>query len=347
MAKVKSEAFSNALAKTGAHTRLFLFYGADEANSALLAERTRKHLGADAEKVELSGIQLKDDPALLAQEAASMSLFGDKRTIFVVGKGEECKEAITQLLQAQKIENPVIVQLSGITDKSATAKLVASDKNALGCISYRPEVGHVAQYVREVAQEKGLAMPRDIAMTIARYTQLDRRLAAIEVEKIALFLDAEPGSRKTVDDVVMAQLAAETEEDTLAPAINAIMSGQMAALPAQLSRLQDGSLQAVVLLRALQGRAVQLGHLHAALRAGQNSDSAMKSLGIFYKENAMISGQLNKWSPPALERLAMRLITVHHAVMNSSQDAVRLLSQECTAIAINAARAKARPSRYA
>lgn len=342
MAKVKSEHFAGALSNSGPSTRLFLFYGADEANSAMLAEKTRRHLGADAEKVDLSGAQLKDDPALLAQEAASMSLFGDKRTIYVTAKGEECKAAITMLLEADKVENPAIIQISGITDKSATAKLVASDKNALGCISYQPELGHIAQFIREVAQQKGLAMPREIAESIARYTRLDRRLAEIEVEKIALYLDAEPGGRKTVDNVVMAQLAAETEEDALAPALNAIMSGQLAQLPIQLARLSDGSLQPVLLLRALQGRAVKLGQIHVAKRGGQDIDSTIKSLGIFYKEIPQVKTQLAKWSPPSLARLAERLIVLHKRIMGSSQDAERLLAQECTAIAINAARASRR-----
>lgn len=342
MAKVKSGQFAGALAGSGADARLFLFYGADEANSATLAEKTRLHLGAEAERIDLTGAQLKEDPALLAQEAASLSLFGDARTIMVSGKGEECQAAITMLLEADAVVNPAIVQISGITDKSATAKMVASAKNALGCISYQPELGDVAQSIRAAAQEKGLAMPREIAETIASYTRLDRRLAAIEVEKIALYLDAEPGGRKTVDNVVMAQLAAETDEDALAPALNAIMSGQMGQLPAQLARLSDGSLQPVLLLRALEARAVVLGRIHAAIRAGQNDKLAMKSAGIFWKEEAIIAAQLSKWTPASVARLTERLIALHGRMMQGSQDAVRLLTQECTAIAINAARARRR-----
>ena len=342
MAKVKSDQFNGALAKAGPDIRLFLFYGADEANSAALAQKTRLHLGKDAEKVDISGAQLKEDPVFLVQEAASLSLFGDKRTLFVVGKGEECRTAITMLLEAETVENPVIVQLSGITDKSATAKLVASDKYALGCISYQPELGPVAQSIRAMAQEKGLAMPREIAESIARYTRLDRRLAGIEVEKIALYLDAEPGGRKTVDNVVMAQLAAETDEDALAPALNAIMSGQMAQLPAQLARLNDGSLQPILLLRALEARAVKLGQIHTAIRAGQDSDKAIQYAGIFYKEKSNVQMQLQRWRPAAVARLTERLIDLHGRMMQSSQDAIRLLTQECTAIAINAARSKRR-----
>ena len=56
--------------------RLFLLYGPDDASSRALLPRLVRALGPDAEKVELDGPTLKADPARLADEAASFSLFG-------------------------------------------------------------------------------------------------------------------------------------------------------------------------------------------------------------------------------------------------------------------------------
>ena len=52
--------------------RLFLLYGPDEAGSRDLAARLPKKLGSDAERIDFTGAQLKADPALLADEAASI-----------------------------------------------------------------------------------------------------------------------------------------------------------------------------------------------------------------------------------------------------------------------------------
>lgn len=342
MVKVKSDGFASALRNASPDTRLFLFYGPDESGSAALAEKTRKTIGADAEKAELTGAQLKDDPALLAQEAASMSLFGDTRVLLVRGQGEECFAAIDALLGAEKVENPCIAQISGITDRSRTAKLAAGDDRAIACISYVPDLGNVAATVREMAQARGLAMPREIAERIAIYTKLDRRLAEMEVEKIALYLDAAPGGRVTVDMLVMEQLAAETEDDALAPAIQTILSGRMAQLTDQLDRLSDGSLQPVLLIRALEARCVQLAKVHRLMADGKDPKSAMRSAGIFWKEEGATQYQLRCWSPVALDRLAQRLLGIHAKVMQNSQDAVRLLVQECTMIAMAAARSAGR-----
>ncbi|WOE75056.1 DNA polymerase III subunit delta [Alterisphingorhabdus coralli] len=338
MAKIKSDNFASALKRATADTRLFLFYGPDESGSAALAEKTRLHIGADAEKVELSGPQLKEDPALLAQEAASLSLFGDARVILVRGQGEECFAAIDALLEAETVANPCIAQISGITDRSRTAKLAGGDDRALACISYVPDVHNVAATIREMAEARGLAMPREIAETIARYTRLDRRLAEMEVEKIALYLDAQPGQRASVDMLVMEQLAAETEDDALAPAIQTILSGRTAQLAAELDRLSDGTLQPVLLIRALEARCVQLAKVHRLMADGKDAKSAMRSTGIFWKEEGATQHQLRCWPPAALERLAERLLTIHAKVMQNSQDAVRLLVQECTMIAMAAAR---------
>ncbi|MEO1046131.1 MAG: DNA polymerase III subunit delta [Pseudomonadota bacterium] len=340
MAKVKSDNFLSALRSASPDIRLFLFYGPDESGSAALVEKTCQHIASDAEKVELTGPQLKEDPALLAQEAASLSLFGDARVILVRGQGEDCFAAIQGLLEAEIVANICIAQIGGITDRSRTAKLVADDDRALGCISYIPNLANVAATVREMAEARGLAMPREIAEKIAGYTRLDRRLAAMEVEKIALYLDAQPGQRASVDMLVMEQLAAETEDDALAPAIQTILSGRMAQLGHELDRLSDGTLQPVLLIRALEARCVQLARVHRLIADGKDAKSAMRSAGIFWKEEGMTQHQLRCWPPPALERLAERLLGVHAQVMRNSQDAVRLLMQECTMIAMAAARSR-------
>ena len=63
--------------------RLFLLYGPDESGSRALAARLERAMGPGAERIDLDGATLKEDPARLADEAASFSLFGEKRHIRV------------------------------------------------------------------------------------------------------------------------------------------------------------------------------------------------------------------------------------------------------------------------
>src|SRR4028118_2374475 len=65
--------------------RLYLFHGPDEGQSRALGERLLKALGAGRFLVSASAI--RSDPALLADEAGAMNLFGEPRAIWVQAPG--------------------------------------------------------------------------------------------------------------------------------------------------------------------------------------------------------------------------------------------------------------------
>jgi DNA polymerase-3 subunit delta len=68
--------------------RLYLFYGPAEAGTADLARRLIAGLG-EAERVDIEAAVLRKEPGRLADEAASVSLFGDARVIRATGLGED------------------------------------------------------------------------------------------------------------------------------------------------------------------------------------------------------------------------------------------------------------------
>ena len=65
-------------------------------------------MGEDAERIDLSGPDLKADPAKLADEAAAISLFGGARMIRIDPIGDESFAAVEALLEAEKAGNPVV-----------------------------------------------------------------------------------------------------------------------------------------------------------------------------------------------------------------------------------------------
>lgn len=113
-----------------ADIRFYLLYGPDEAGSQSLAKRLERAMGPQAERVDLDGATLKDDPARLADEAASFSMFGDKRWIRVSGMGEESVPALTALLEAEAAGNPVIAVAGALKATSKLVKLALEHKGA-------------------------------------------------------------------------------------------------------------------------------------------------------------------------------------------------------------------------
>ena len=172
---------------------IFLFCG-DEAQAAAAARDLASWLDEPGERVELSGAELRADPALLGDEARSNSLFGDRRHIWVRASGDDACAALETLIATAEAGAgeacPVIVVASSATDKSRTARLLERRKDALVAMFYPPDVASATQSVRAMADAAGLRIGGDVAERIARAAGLDVRLARSEIDKLALYCDA-------------------------------------------------------------------------------------------------------------------------------------------------------------
>lgn len=339
--KVKAGDIRAAMQRPPSDIICYLLYGPDESTSAEFAAGLSKAFGEDAERIDFTGPELKNDPAKLADEAASMSLFGEKRYIRVTCNGDECLAAIEGLLESENTENPAIIVATGMTDKGKVAKLAAASKRAMACLSYVPDAGEMAGLISEMGRTKGVQIPRELAAQIAAYTGMDRRLALQEVEKLSLYLDASPNSPQTVDPDIALALRAETEDEAMGPLINCVLGGDLKNLGSELSRMGAAGISEVGLVLALQRRAVQLAGL--ASKMGNNAniasfvDAESRRGPIFWKEKPDYVRQLGSWRPAALARLNERLIELHRNMMQSSQSTSQLLRNELTEIARAAA----------
>mgnify|MGYP002655135774 FL=1 len=143
--------------------------------------------------MELSGADLRRDPALLGDEARSTSLFGDKRHIWVRASGDDAHDALQFLIETADAgageAAPVIVVATSATDKSRTAKLLEKRGDALVAMFHPPDLSAVASAVRGMADAAGLRLGGDLAERIARGAGLDVRLAQSEIDKLALYCD--------------------------------------------------------------------------------------------------------------------------------------------------------------
>lgn len=328
--------------------RIAFFCGPDEAGASAAAARLAAALPDAGERVELAGADLKRDPALLGDEARSSSLFGGSRHIWVRATGDEAHDALQILIETGEAgageAAPVLVIATSATDKSRTAKLLEKRKDALVAMFHPPDLGTVAGAVRGMADAAGLRLGGDLAERIARAAGLDVRLAQSEIDKLALYCDADPQAPRpaTLDD--HAAIGAATEEDGFAPLVNAVLGGETGRIGSEVRRLRELGLNPVGVALALERRAAQLAQAAAYLGPRRSFGSLDKGeqarLGIFWKDERDIRHQYDRWSQPAargsretrLDRLIGRLIALHRALIANSQAAELLLVQELTEI---------------
>ena len=133
--------------------RFYLFYGPDDAGSRALADKLLKSL--NAEKIFVAG-RGENDPALLASEAAAISLFGGARLISIDPAGDEIVEGVEALLDTGAVESPVVAVGGALRKTSALVKLVEANEAALAHASYAPEGRDAERMVGDAGRADGL-----------------------------------------------------------------------------------------------------------------------------------------------------------------------------------------------
>ncbi|AXB75270.1 DNA polymerase III subunit delta [Novosphingobium sp. P6W] len=338
--KASQKEFAGLAARAAREARVFFFCGPDESSAFDAATRIFSLLDDPGERIELSGADLRRDPVRLGDEARSNSLFGGPRHIWVRAAGDEAHDAVQTLLENDVEGCPVLIVATGATDKSRTAKLLATRPDALVAMFYPPDLGSVTASVRTMANAAGLKLGSEIAERIARGAGLDTRIARSEVTKLALYLDASPETPRPVAMADLDAIGASTEDDGFATLVDAVLGGRRDAVGPELRRMREQEMNPVGLLLAFERRAAQLAGLNARLGDGRDVAGFLKveagARRVFWKDQPALTVQLQLWRGQRLERLVARLIALHQSLLSNSQDAEILLADGLLTIARSA-----------
>ena len=297
--------------------RFYLFHGPDEAGSRALAERLLKGLGA--EKFAMAGQSIKGDPAILADEAGAISMFGEKRALWIEPAGDEISDAVAALLEAPACESPAVAVAGNLRKTSALLKLAEAHRLALAHISYVPEGRDLERLVAELGRDVGLRIAPDISRRIAAASAGNQAVAARELEKFALFLDAGPSSPRDLDSDTVDLIGADSAEADLMRLGDLALAGRMDELLDELGRLPHGGTEAIPILRALQRRLLMLAPLRARIERGERASDVTTSMGkaLFWKDKPIVERLLSTWSTDRLAEAASRVSALERQIMLS------------------------------
>lgn len=327
--------------RTPGETRFFLFHGPDESGSQSLVKTLAAAAGPDAERVDLAGSDLRQDPARLADEAASISLFGGARYIVVEPAGDEAVPAVEALIEAPRAGNPVALVAGALKPASKLLKLALAEPSALAFASYTPEGREAERLVTDMARSEGLTVRPDLARRLAESCAGNRALIEQELRKLALFLDASPEAPRPLDHDALDAVGAASEEGDLSRLVDSVGSGDGAMLQGELLRLRSEGIEGIPLIRAVLRRMTLLTRLRAEVEAGNSVGAVMASpaaKSVFWKEKDSVGAQLGRWRADLLARTVSRLVEAERQVKASGGLGPLAADEELLAICRQAAR---------
>lgn len=306
-----------ALSAPPADIRLFLLHGPDESGAAALAALLGKAMGAEAERIDIDGPALRSDTGRLADEAASLSLFGGARFIRVNQAGEESLAAFEALLAASSAGNPVVAIAPTVRSTAKIVKLALESRNALAFACYEPSAKEAEAIVATLAREQGLQPTGIVARRIVEATGGDRAIIAQEIEKLALYLDATHDRPQPLTDEAVDAIGADLEESEQAALVEAVVDGRPNALGHHLDAMNAAGTSPIPWLRALVRRLVSLAEMRGEIDAGESPDIVVKRHRVFFKEEAATKVALRRWTPAMLATALSRARAAERAIMAS------------------------------
>ncbi len=293
--------------------RVILVYGPD---NGLMKERAKtmaltvvSDINDPFNAVTLSGDQLLDDPARLADEAGAMSMMGGGRLIRIEDAADKLAPLLKDYLQDPSPDNLVIIQAGELGPKSPLRALCEKADNAAALPCYVEDERAVSGLIRDMVRESGKRINGDAVTWLASNISGDRARARGEIDKLILYMGAE--DQITIDHVIAC--CGEAGAQSLDDLVYSVASGNKPgdAMRAYHKLIEEG-IPVIAILRALQNHFRKLHYIKARVAEGDTVDEAIKTLTppLFFKLADPFKAQVKRWPLGTLEKILARLADI-------------------------------------
>ncbi|WP_132254632.1 DNA polymerase III subunit delta [Methylobacterium segetis] len=281
---------------------VILVYGPDTGLVGERAKRLAEAAVADPDDpfalVKIDGDVLASDPGRLIDEAGTVGLFGDRRTIWVKAGSRNYAPAVEAVLKSEIPGTRIVVEGGDLGKSAPLRTLCERSARALALPCYPDDERALAELVRQTLQDRGLKIASDARDLLVASLGGDRRASLSEIEKLALYASGQEAV--TSDDVEA--IVSDVAGSVLNTLIDAAFTGRGGEVERDFRRFRHEGLDGSVILGAALRHALTL--LATRLAGEGKSPSLMAAgwRGLHFRRRADVEAQLARWSPAALRQ---------------------------------------------
>lgn len=309
--KIASQRADAFVRKPDAAVRAVLLYGPD---AGLIRERAETLVKAVAGSLddpfrtrEISLGDLKEDPALLRDEALALSLVGGRRAVRLRGAGD----SLTSLFEAlfgdtTRCDSVIVVEGGSLAARSSLRLLFENTPSAAAVACYLDDESTLSGVIGDSLKRRGLSVAPDALEFLASQLGGDRMITRSELDKLALYaLDARSITLADAEACV-----GDSSERGMDDVAAAVAGGDQAELDRSYTRVRHEGANPIAVLRVVQRHFERLHLVAAKVAAGGNADAAMKALRppVFYKAETAFRAALRQWPEPRLAQALSLLL---------------------------------------
>jgi DNA polymerase-3 subunit delta len=296
-----------------AHTRLTegvcLAYGPDTGLVRETAQRLCAALAGGttaAEVLVLEGVALDGDPARLAMEARTGSLFGEKRVLRVRAATKSLAAALADIV-ADPQGAAIVLEAGNLPPRDPLRALVETGRFGWALPCYPDSDETLLRLIAEAFSTAGIAADPDVAPTLRDLLGNDREITRRELEKLTLF--AADSKRLTRADVLV--LCADNAALVTDEIVDAAATGRAESLDGALTRALALALNPQALLSGAAQHFLMLRRWRAEMESGRSMREVLDGARPrpHFSRRSAIEQQLRLWHDGALGMALGRLRT--------------------------------------
>lgn len=294
----------------GGHGAL-LVYGSDAGQVRQRAEAMAEAwLGSAPDpmaRLELTSAQLADDPAILADELAALSLMAPKRVVMLREPDDKLLDAIRDALPQRSRDNFLVLYVTEALGRDSKLRHwaeAAVEAAALPC--YKDEGAGLEQFIRDTLRGYGLRAGHEVTRYLAHQLSGDRQIILNELEKLSLYVGDE-AEEVSMDDAV--QSVGENNDRGFDELNVAIAGGDMVALCSLSDRLLAEGNHGLLLVRSFMRYLARLEQIALKCDGGMSVDAAIEGLRppVFFKAKPQLKAHAQRWNLNAITTALARL----------------------------------------
>jgi DNA polymerase-3 subunit delta len=298
MTAIKPAGLESFLRKPDPAIVALLIYGEEpDAVHELASRAVRKIAGSLDDPFNVTALAEQDlaaDPARLADEVQSISMFGGQKAIWIKGAGEAFLKAVLPVLEAKAGGNLVIAEAPPLAKSSQLRAVFEKSSHALVIPLYEAEPGEIAQMVEQVLARDNLRISPDALTRFMMLSGTARGLVRREAEKLALYCLGQ--ERVSLDDVeaVCGNDTGATADDLA----DSVFSGDVEEADRLFHDLMRAGQDAGRLLTGVHQQVLKLQDFRHAVDRGMPPEQVLKQARppVFFKRQKLVVSQLRAWS---------------------------------------------------
>lgn len=312
MAQIKSHEFAGFIRRQGTPYRIILVYGPDRGlvseRAAEVAAKTGVDLKDDFAVLRLEASDLSGDPGRLADEFGAISLFGGDRLVWIKNAGNDrgLINALAAVADTDPGSSHLLIEAGDLKKGGGLRKAVENAKTALAIPCYADDARGVQALIDEELGTAGLTIQGDARQRLTQLLGGDRLASRAELRKLALYCHG--AATVTDEDIIEAigDVAALSVDD----AIDAVFAGDPVRLEAALSRILASKTSVYLVLRGCIAQFEQLDAMRAMVEIQSRQPAqvlAERGRGIHFKRKPVVERALRHWRLAAINAEMRRL----------------------------------------